>query len=87
MTSITETLPNVAMLDAITKLTNSLEHSNNQSPWLNQKEAIEYVRLSYNTFLNLVNKGVIKKHSLDEYGIVKTLYNVKELDEWLLKRK
>ncbi|TYC48373.1 DNA-binding protein [Weissella muntiaci] len=87
MHSIADWAPFVALNGAIHKLIDAIDRLTIQSPWLLQKEAVKYVRLSNNTFVALVDKGVIKKHSLDEYGIVKTLYNVKELDEWLLKQK
>lgn len=52
-----------------------------QSPWLSKIKAYNYLDVSPKTFQKLIDKGVIKPHSLFEFGVARELFNKSELDE------
>lgn len=78
-------LPQIELaVKAIERLTKTLEANNQEaSPWLNKKQAYEYVGMTYTTFQKLINERHIKSHSLYELGIAIERFNRHELDEFL----
>lgn len=67
---------------AINNLANVILSAKIDSPWLNQKEAAAYLRMSISTFL----KGDFKSHNLFEKGVAVERWNRNELDQEMLKR-
>ncbi|MGX6409242.1 hypothetical protein [Weissella confusa] len=76
-TSITDPQSLVEALDRLTAAVTKPE----QSPWMSKIEAYTYIKVAPKTFQRLIDKGVIKSHSLFEYGVSRELFNRMELDE------
>ena len=76
-TSIPDIESLVAALDRLTAAVTAPE----KSPWLSKIKAYNYLDVSPKTFKKLIDKGVIKPHSLFEFGVARELFNQSELDE------
>ena len=76
-TSIPDIESLVAALDRLTAAVTAPE----KSTWLSKIKAYTYLDVSPKTFQKLIDKGVIKPHSLFEFGVARELFNQSELDE------
>lgn len=70
------------LVKAINKLAEAIITAKINSPWLNQKQAAAYLRMSVNSFKDIE----FKSHSLYEEGKAIERWNRNELDQEMLKR-
>lgn len=70
------------LVKAISQLVNEIHQTHVNTPWLNQKDAAEYLKMSIPTFL----KANFPSHNLFEQGMAVERWNRNELDQEMLKR-